>query len=134
MSRGATLGSRGLLLVLALTAAHCALPATTPGGATAQHYEGVPAGYTHSGPPYRGSPDAPVVLEEWSDYQCPFCARHFRQTLPDLLNDEVRAGRVRIEFHDFPLDGLHPRAAFGHIAARCAGEQGAPAYWAMHDL
>lgn len=96
-------------------------------------YEGMPTGFTNDGAPYLGSPDAPVVLEEWSDYLCPFCARHFRQTWPKLLDDYVRPGKLRVVFRDLPLAGLHPTAARGHVAARCAGAQGIRQYWAMHD-
>jgi len=102
-------------------------------GAQANDYSGVPTGFTAEGAPYLGSPDAPVTLEEWSDYQCPFCGRHFRETLPFLLQDYIRPGKVRLVFHDFPLDSLHPTSVAGHIAARCVGRQGADRYWVMHD-
>jgi protein-disulfide isomerase len=96
-------------------------------------HDGMPVGFTDAGHPYIGAADAPVTLEEWSDYLCPFCGRHFRQTLPSLLDDYVRDGRLKLVFRDLPLEGLHPTASFGHIAASCVGEQGAVAYWAMHD-
>ena len=96
-------------------------------------FEGMPAGFTDDGAPYLGSPDAPVVLEEWSDYLCPFCGRHFRSTHPQLLDTYVRTGKLRIIFRDLPLAGLHPTAVRGHVAARCAGAQEITRYWAMHD-
>lgn len=79
-----------------------------------------------------GAPDAPVVLVEFSDYQCPFCARHFAQTWPQLKANFVDTGRVRYVLKDFPLSAIHPQAQKAHEAARCAGEQGA--YWDMHAL
>ena len=42
-------------------------------------------GFTENGHPYRGSPDAPIILEEYSDYLCPFCGRHFNNTYPTLV-------------------------------------------------
>jgi protein-disulfide isomerase len=93
----------------------------------------IPAGFTADGAPYLGSKDAPVTLEEWSDYQCPFCRRHYQETAPTLLEQYVRPGKVRLVFRDFPLETLHPTSMAGHIAARCVGRQGAERYWAMHD-
>lgn len=78
-----------------------------------------------------GNPDAPVTIVEFSDYQCPFCARHFQETWPQLQGEFVNTGRVRYVFKDFPLTGIHPQAPKAHEAARCAGEQ--DAYWTMHD-
>lgn len=95
--------------------------------------DGVAVGFTEEGHPYLGNADAPVTLEEWSDYLCPYCGRHFRQTMPTLLDRYVRTGKLRLVFRDLPLAGLHPTAAIGHIAANCVGEQGATAYWRMHD-
>ncbi|MDH3747372.1 MAG: DsbA family protein [Gammaproteobacteria bacterium] len=104
-------------------------------GATAQSatHDGMPVGFTDEGHPYIGNADAPVTLEEWSDYLCPFCGRHFRQTYPQLLDQYVRTGQLKLVFRDLPLASLHPTAALGHVAANCVGKQGAAAYWAMHD-
>jgi len=78
-----------------------------------------------------GDSDAPVTIVEFSDYQCPFCERHFQQTWPQLRAALVETGRVRYIFKDFPITNIHPQAPKAHEAARCAGEQGA--YWEMHD-
>jgi protein-disulfide isomerase len=75
----------------------------------------------------RGPATAPITIVEYSDYQCPFCAR----VNPTL--DRVRqtyGDRVRIVFKDFPLP-IHPEAPKASEAAYCAGEQGK--YWEMHD-
>src|SRR5690606_19329787 len=83
------------------------------------------------GAPERGSAAAPLVLVEFSDYQCPFCRRHAQQVLPELLKHYVDAGRVRYVMKQFPLVSLHPQAELAARAALCAGDQGD--YWEMHD-
>ena len=84
--------------------------------------------------PSIGAADAPVTIIEYSDYQCPFCARHFQQTLPRLLETYVNTGKVRYVFKDFPLSSIHPQAVQAAQAARCAREVGGDdAYWQMHD-
>ncbi|MCB0036453.1 MAG: DsbA family protein, partial [Anaerolineales bacterium] len=65
------------------------------------------------------------------DYQCPYCNRHFLQTMPTIMSEMIEAGRVQYVFKDFPLDQIHPDARDAAQAARCAGEQ--EAYWEMHD-
>lgn len=94
---------------------------------------GIPVGFTAEGRPYRGNLDAPIVMEEFSDYQCPYCSRFSNETMPGLLADQIAAGEVLLIFNDFPLNSIHPQAAAAANAARCAGESGAAAYWAMHD-
>lgn len=81
--------------------------------------------------PSRGSASAPLVLVEFSDYECPFCIRHFTQTMPEIERDYIATGKLRYVFMDFPIDQLHPGALKGHEAARCGGEQGK--FWEMHQ-
>ncbi len=78
-----------------------------------------------------GDPDAPILIVEFTDYQCPFCSRHSAETMPIIMQELIDTGRVRYQLKDFPLDQLHPDARQGATAARCAGEQ--DAYWEMHD-
>ena len=94
---------------------------------------GLEVGFTEEGYPYRGNPDATVTLIEYSDYACPFCGRYTTQNAPSLLEQYGATGQVRFIFREFPLVSLHPTAPVGHAAAFCAGEQGAEAYWAIHD-
>ena len=82
--------------------------------------------------PSLGRADALVTLVEFSDFQCPFCARFFATTLPALKKDYIDTGKLRYVFRDFPLDQLHPNARKAAEAAHCAGEQGK--YWEMHDV
>jgi protein-disulfide isomerase len=76
----------------------------------------------------RGDPKAPVTIVEFSDFQCPFCAR-VQPTLQAVL--EKYKGKVNISFRDFPLNSIHAQAAKAAEGGRCAGEQGK--FWEFHD-
>jgi protein-disulfide isomerase len=82
---------------------------------------------TTAADPVRGVASAPVTIIEFSDYQCPFCAR-VNPTL-DLVR-KTYGDKVKIVFKDFPLPN-HPQAPKASEAAHCAGEQNK--YWEMHD-
>jgi protein-disulfide isomerase len=77
--------------------------------------------------PVRGNPKAPVTIVEFSDFQCPFCARA-RPTVNRVR--EVYGDKVRFVFRHFPLN-FHPQAEKAGEAAACAREQGK--FWEMHD-
>lgn len=79
----------------------------------------------------QGSSNAPVLIVEFADFQCPFAALHYQQTLPRLIADYVDPGVVRYMVKDFPLSSIHPWAQKASEAAECAGAQGR--YWDMHD-
>jgi protein-disulfide isomerase len=81
--------------------------------------------------PVKGKATAKVALIEFSDYQCPFCARHVRETLPQIERDYIKTGKAKYIFRDFPVETIHPEAPKAHEAAHCAGEQGK--FWEMHD-
>ena len=83
-----------------------------------------------AGLPAMGNAKAEVTLIEYSDYQCPFCARYFQQTFPDIRKNYVETGKIRYMFSNFPLDSIHPQAFKAHEAAACAGDQSK--YWEMH--
>lgn len=84
-----------------------------------------------AGDPVKGDPQAPLTMVEFSDYECPFCVRHFQTTWPQLAQEYLRTGKIRYVFRDFPLKAIHKNASKAAEAAHCAGEQGQ--YWAMHD-
>lgn len=82
--------------------------------------------------PVSGSQNAKVSLIEFSDYQCPFCERHFTQTEGQLKSQYIDTGKVKFYYRDFPLSQIHPGAQKAAEAARCADDQGK--YWEYHDL
>ena len=77
----------------------------------------------------RGSPDAPVVLVEYGDFECPYCGaayavlKKLEKDLPDTL---------AVVFRHFPLVNVHPHAQLAAEAAEAAGAQGR--FWRMHDV
>jgi protein-disulfide isomerase len=77
----------------------------------------------------RGSPDAPVVLVEYADFECPYCGaayavvKKLETDLPDML---------AVVFRQFPLANVHPHAQLAAEAAEAAGAQGR--FWKMHDV
>jgi len=82
--------------------------------------------------PIRGDPNAPITIIEFSDFQCPFCARFHVQTLPLLLEEYIDTGKVNLVYRDFPIQSIHPNAMPAAVAAECANEQGN--YWEYHDM
>jgi protein-disulfide isomerase len=83
------------------------------------------------GAPAKGDEKAVITLVEFSDYECAYCGRHFRETLGRIESDYIKTGKLKYVFRDFPLESIHPRAFKAAEAAHCAGEQGR--YWQMHD-
>ncbi|HVR71451.1 MAG TPA: thioredoxin domain-containing protein [Vicinamibacteria bacterium] len=81
-----------------------------------------------AGNPAKGPAGAPVTVIEFSDFQCPFCAR-VNPTLARL--QETYAGKVRIVFRDLPLLSIHKNAGHAAEAAHCADDQ--DKFWEMHD-
>jgi protein-disulfide isomerase len=82
------------------------------------------------GAPAKGSETATVTMVEFTDYQCPFCARYVRDTYPQIERDYIQTGKIRYLVRDLPLESIHPLAQKAAEAAHCAGEQGK--YWEMH--
>jgi len=79
----------------------------------------------------KGSANAKVVLIEYSDFQCPFCGKFVRETLPTLDRKYVETGKVLLAFRHVPLQAIHPAAMPAAESAECARRQGK--FWKMHD-
>jgi protein-disulfide isomerase len=82
-------------------------------------------------PMARGPASARVTIQEFADFQCPFCAR-----AEDALNEVVKTygPKVRIVWRDLPLQ-MHPDAAIAAEAGREAyAQQGSTGFWKLHDL
>ncbi|MEO7043371.1 MAG: thioredoxin domain-containing protein [Gemmatimonadaceae bacterium] len=109
-------------------------PSTGDNGATAQAaYDSLQANYKNAGPakPYvMGNPKAPVVIEEFADFECPVCGNYATVTEPDVRKQIVDAGLAYYKYYDFPLP-MHHNTQFASNAAACADEQGK--FWEMHD-
>src|SRR6267378_5989755 len=73
-----------------------------------------------AGAPFKGDPTARLTLIEFSDYQCPFCARHAGDTLAQIERDYVKTGKVKYVVRDLPLEAIHPQAFKAAEAAHCA--------------
>lgn len=80
--------------------------------------------------PVMGSNTAEVMLIEFSDYQCFYCGRYVRETLPKILDKYVSTGKIRYMVVDLPLP-MHKLAFKAAEASFCAKEQGM--FWEMHD-
>ncbi len=78
-----------------------------------------------------GSPDAPVILQAWEDFMCPACRQWTSTVEPQLIEEYVKTGQVRIEFHQFPLSIHAPGAEMGAMASLCANDQNA--FWTYHN-
>ena len=77
----------------------------------------------------KGSPDAPVEITEFADYQCPFCQTFATLQMPTIEERLINTGRLRWRYRDFPLQ-QHSFSRLAAHSAACADEQGK--YWEQH--
>jgi protein-disulfide isomerase len=81
-----------------------------------------------------GPKDAKHVIREFSDFQCPFCARFANDVFPQLKAKLLSSGDVRFEFHYFPLKTIHPNAMTAAETAECVTAANDPAsFWTYQD-
>ena len=83
----------------------------------------------HPARPYLGNPEAKVLVEEFSDFQCPACGQAYVLTKPII---EQFKDRIKFEYKHFPLTSLHPNAFLAAIASECALDQNK--FWEMYNL
>ena len=81
--------------------------------------------------PSIGTPGAPVVLVEFSDFECPYCREQAKMLRDNLLAAYPKD--VRLYYLDFPLVSLHPWAKAASMMGRCIFHQNATAFWDYHD-
>jgi protein-disulfide isomerase len=79
----------------------------------------------------RGNAQARLTMIEYTDFECPFCARYARESYPQIMRDFVDTGRVRYMVRHLPLESIHPSARLAAQAAECARQQGK--FWDLHD-
>ena len=101
-------------------------PAEPQGGAATGATTGQPSGDFR----VLGAADAPVTVIEFTDLQCPYCARFALTTWPQLRERYVDSGKVQFVSRDLPLS-FHPYALPAAVASRCAGDQGH--YWEYRE-
>ncbi|MEX2016882.1 MAG: thioredoxin domain-containing protein [Candidatus Pacearchaeota archaeon] len=82
-----------------------------------------------------GDANAPITIIEFSDYQCPFCAKFWSETLPLIKKNYIDTGKVKLVFRDFPLTNIHPMAQPAAEAAECVRKVAGSdeAYFKYHD-
>jgi len=78
-----------------------------------------------------GNPDAPIRIDEYSDFQCPYCARFYETTEAQLMETYVTDGTVYFVYNTFG-EFIGPESAGTAEASYCAGDQGK--FWEMHDI
>ena len=81
--------------------------------------------------PVKGSENAPVTMIEFSDFECPFCARFYTDALSQIQTEYIDTGKVKLAYKHLPLP-FHPEAKPAALASECAREQGK--FWEYHDI
>jgi len=81
--------------------------------------------------PVRGNPNAKVVLVNFDDLECPYCAKLHSELFPETLNHYK--GVIKIVYRDLPIPELHPWAMHAAVDANCLAAQSTDAYWSYVD-
>ncbi len=81
--------------------------------------------------PVRGNPDAKVVVVNFDDLECPYCAKMHSELFPETL--EHYKGLIKIVYRDLPLEELHPWALHAAVNANCLASLNETAYWSYVD-
>ncbi len=84
-----------------------------------------------SGRSFLGNAEAPLVIVEFTDYQCPFCKRFHDETFGKLKKEYIDSGKLRFISMDLPLD-FHSNANNAALAAKCADDQ--QKFWELREL
>ncbi|MCA9361164.1 thioredoxin domain-containing protein [Candidatus Kaiserbacteria bacterium] len=82
----------------------------------------------------RGNPNAPIVIVEYSDYDCPFC-KNYHETMTRIMESYGVKGQVAWVYRQFPIEQLHPSAPRLAQASECVADlAGNDAFWKFSDL
>lgn len=82
----------------------------------------------------RGNPNAPILVVEYSDFDCPFC-KNFHETMTQVMAKYGASGQVAWIYRHFPLEQLHPNAPRLAAASECVADLGGnEAFWQFADL
>jgi len=81
--------------------------------------------------PMLGNKNAKVTIIEFSDFECPFCAKFYSETMGQIKTEYIDTGKVKLVYRDFPLS-FHANAQKAAEASECADDQ--KKFWEMHDL
>jgi protein-disulfide isomerase len=84
-----------------------------------------------AGRPVRGNKNAKVVVVNYDDFECPYCARMHATLFPELLKEY--GDRVAFVYKDYPLTEIHPWAVHAAVDANCLAAQNSDAYWDFAD-
>ena len=83
-----------------------------------------------TGRPTRGAKASKVVVVNFDDFQCPFCARMHQELFPEIFKEY--GDRVTFIYKDFPME-MHPWAMHAAVDANCLAAQNSDAYWDFAD-
>jgi protein-disulfide isomerase len=113
----------------AIAIAAAAIAVSHGGGSSTNSNAAVPTRTVAAQGRTLGSENARVTVDEYSDFQCPYCARAAQLMDPNIEQDYVADGRVKLVFH--PLALIGQESLWAADAAECANEQGR--FWDYHD-
>jgi protein-disulfide isomerase len=97
-----------------------------PSDLGSQKVEGMTSGTSQ----IKGANNAPVLMVEFSDFECSFSKRFYQETFPQIEKEYISTGKVKFAYRDFPLP-FHSQAMPAALAARCAGKSGK--FWEIFD-
>jgi protein-disulfide isomerase len=130
---GAGLGIAGTTLFTSRSETTAARPAPAAGGDTGASQgirETLEKAVTEQTRHFRGDPDAPITIIEFSDFKCGFCGRFATETSPQLEEAYIESGVVRFGYQSIAI--LSEESVHAAEAGECAADQ--EAFWPYHDL
>ncbi len=82
----------------------------------------------------KGNPNAPIMIVEYSDFDCPFC-KSFHETMNQVMENYGPTGQVAWVYRHMPLESIHPSAPHIAAASECVAKlAGNEAFWTFADL